>query len=123
MSWSTHKKYNGGMTAFVAAIPPFLFFLGIFEPLIPASADGDLSICLIPIIIPLLFQPVIANAVFEPPERAPAADCVDKFLMRRASGQGIYKVLHNAVVVNVVLGRETEKTITGAFDQFFKLLV
>ena len=123
MSWSTRKKYNGGMTASVAAIPPFFIFLGIFKPLIPAPADGDLPICLIPIIIPLLFQPVIADAVFETPERAPAADRVGKFLTRRASGQGIYEIFHNAAFMNVVLGRETEKTITGAFNQFFKFLV
>ena len=123
MSWSMRKKYNRGMAATNAAIPPFLIFLGIFESLIPAPADGDLPICLIPIIIPLLFQPVIADAVFEPPERASAADRVGKFLTRRTSGQGIYKVLHNAVFMNVILGRETKKPIIGVFDQFFKFLV
>ena len=43
----------------------FLAFFRVFDPFIPASADDDFLVCLIPAIIPLLPNPMILDAGFK----------------------------------------------------------
>ena len=95
-------EHNGGMTALIAAIPPFSAFFRIFNSLISTPTDGDFPVFLIPIIIPLLLDPMVIYAVFETAKRTPAANRMNKFLTHCAGRQGFNEAHHDTVFMNII---------------------
>ena len=80
-------KYNGGMAAFVAVIPPHLAPFHIFDPLILTRADSNSPIYLISKVIPLLLDSIITTAIFETVKHTPVTHCMGKSLGERFANQ------------------------------------
>ena len=116
ISWS-------GCTRSIAA-PPFLLCFHIVNSLVPAPANGNLSVCFRLIVEPLLLNSMIIDTVFESPERTLATNCMSQFLAGRAGRQGFNETLHNAVLVNIVFCRESQKSAPWrVFNQFLQFFI
>ena len=67
---------------------------------------------------------MIIDTVFESPERAFTPNRVSQLLLGHAGRQGFNEALHNAILVNIVFCRESQKSAPWrVFNQFLQFFI